>query len=163
MVNQIITALGGNAINFMGNVNYFRSIYVWTGVWQSMGYSAIVYLAALTGVPQDLYEAARVDGASKLRRIISIDLPYIAPTIITLFVLNTGSILSVGFEKVYLMQNSINTPVSEVISTYVYKMGVLQFNYSYSTAVGLFNSVVNLAMLLVVNTISNRISKISVL
>ncbi len=163
MVNQIITALGGNAINFMGNVNYFRSIYVWTGVWQSMGYSAIVYLAALTGVPQDLYEAARVDGASKLRRIISIDLPYIAPTIITLFVLNTGSILSVGFEKVYLMQNSINTPVSEVISTYVYKMGVLQFNYSYSTAVGLFNSVVNLAMLLVVNTISNRVSKISVL
>ena len=163
MINQIITALGGDAVNFMGNVNYFRSIYVWTGVWQSMGYSAIVYLAALTGVPQDLYEAARVDGASKLRRIISIDLPYIAPTIITLFVLNTGSILSVGFEKVYLMQNSINTPVSEVISTYVYKMGVLQFNYSYSTAVGLFNSVVNLAMLLIVNTISNRISRISVL
>ena len=128
-----------------------------------MGYSAIVYLAALTGVPQDLYEAARVDGASKIRRIIAIDIPYIAPTIITLFILNTGSILSIGFEKIYLMQNSINTPVSEVISTYVYKIGVLQFNYSYSTAVGLFNSVVNLIMLLVVNTLSDRVSKVSVL
>lgn len=162
-INQIIVALGGQATNFMGNVNYFRSLYVWTGVWQTMGYSAIVYLAALTGVPVELYEAAKVDGASKLRRIISIDIPYIAPTIITLFILNTGSILSIGFEKIYLMQNSINTPVSEVISTYVYKIGVLQFNYSFSTAVGLFNSLVNLFMLLLVNTISNRISKVSVL
>ncbi len=162
-INQIIVALGGEATNFMGNVNYFRSLYVWTGVWQTMGYSAIVYLAALTGVPVELYEAAKVDGASKLRRIFSIDIPYIAPTIITLFILNTGSILSIGFEKIYLMQNSINTPVSEVISTYVYKIGVLQFNYSFSTAVGLFNSLVNLFMLLFVNTVSNRISKISVL
>lgn len=162
-INQIIVALGGESTNFMGTVSYFRSLYVWTGVWQSMGYSAIVYLAALTGVPVELYEAAKVDGASKLRRIISIDIPYIAPTIITLFILNTGSILSIGFEKIYLMQNSINTPVSEVISTYVYKIGVLQFNYSYSTAVGLFNSVVNLAMLLIVNTLSDRVSKVSVL
>ena len=162
-INQIIVALGGEATNFMGNVNYFRSLYVWTGVWQTMGYSAIVYLAALTGVPVELYEAAKVDGASKLRRIFSIDIPYIAPTIITLFILNTGSILSIGFEKIYLMQNSINTTVSEVISTYVYKIGVLQFNYSFSTAVGLFNSLVNLFMLLFVNTVSNRISKISVL
>ena len=162
-INQIIVALGGEATNFMGNVNYFRSLYVWTGVWQTMGYSAIVYLAALTGVPVELYEAAKVDGASKLRRIFSIDIPYIAPTIITLFILNTGSIRSIGFEKIYLMQNSINTPVSEVISTYVYKIGVLQFNYSFSTAVGLFNSLVNLFMLLFVNTVSNRISKISVL
>ena len=163
IVNQIIVAMGGEATNFMGNASYFRGLYVWTGVWQTMGYSAIVYLAALTGVPMDLYEAAKVDGASKLRRILSIDLPYIAPTIITLFILNTGSILSIGFEKVYLMQNSINTPVSEVISTYVYKIGVLQFSYSYSTAVGLFNSVVNLAMLLIVNTVSDRIGKVSVL
>ncbi len=163
IVNQIITALGGKSTNFMGNVNYFRSLYVWTGVWQSTGYSAIVYLAALSGVPQELYEAARVDGASKLRRIIAIDLPYIAPTIITLFVLNSGSILSVGFEKIYLMQNSINTPVSEVISTYVYKIGVLQFSYSYSTAVGLFNSVVNLVILLLVNTLAKQISDVSVL
>ena len=162
-VNQIIVKLGGRSVNFMGTITYFRSLYVWTGVWQTMGYSAIVYLAALTGVPMDLYDAAKVDGASKLRRIINIDIPYIAPTIITLFILNTGSILSVGFEKIYLMQNSINTPVSEVISTYVYKIGVLQFSYSYSTAVGLFNSVVNLAMLLIVNTVSDRIGKVSVL
>ena len=162
-INQLIKALGGEAVNFMGNVNYFRTLYVWTGVWQTMGYSAIVYLAALTGVPVELYEAAKVDGASKFRRILSIDIPYIAPTIITLFILNTGSILSIGFEKIYLMQNSINTPVSEVISTYVYKIGVQQFSYSYSTAVGLFNSLVNLIMLVVVNTISNRISKVSVL
>lgn len=163
IVNQLIVRLGGRAVNFMGTVSYFRSLYVWTGVWQSMGYSAIVYLAALTGVPQELYEAAKVDGASKLRRIVSIDIPYISPTILTLFILNTGSILSIGFEKIYLMQNSINTPVSEVISTYVYKMGVLNANFSFSTAVGLFNSLVNLFMLLVVNTISKRMTDVSVL
>lgn len=162
-VNQLIRAVGGTPVNFMGKAEYFRSMYVWTGVWQSTGYSAIVYLAALSGVPTDLYEAAKVDGASKLRRIFSIDLPYIAPTIITLFILNAGSILSVGFEKVYLMQNSINTPVSEVISTYVYRIGVLQFNYSYSTAVGLFNSLVNLLMLLGVNALSRKISDVSIL
>ena len=162
-VNQIIRRLGGKPINFMGTVGYFRSLYVWTGVWQSMGYSAIVYLAALTGVPQELYEAAKVDGASKLRRIVSIDIPYIAPTILTLFILNTGSILSIGFEKIYLMQNSINTPVSEVISTYVYKMGVQNGNFSFSTAVGLFNSLVNLFMLLVVNTLSKKLTDVSVL
>ena len=163
LFNQILTSFGGQAVNFMGTAGYFRTLYVWTGVWQTMGYSAIVYLAALTGVPVELYEAAKVDGASKFRRIINIDIPYIAPTIITLFILNTGSILSIGFEKIYLMQNSINTPVSEVISTYVYKIGVLQFNYSYSTAVGLFNSVVNLIMILIVNTVSDRIGKVSVL
>ena len=162
-INQILKAMGGEAVNFMGDVSYFRSLYVWTGVWQTMGYNAIVYLAALTGVPVELYEAAKVDGASKLRRIISIDIPYIAPTIITLFILNTGSILSIGFEKIYLMQNSINTPVSEVISTYVYKLGLVNFNYSFSTAVGLFNSLVNLFMLVLVNTISKRVSKVSVL
>ena len=163
IANQIIVALGGERVNFMVTMSYFRSLYVWTGVWQSMGYSAIVYLAALTGVPQELYEAAKVDGASKLRRIFSIDIPYIAPTILTLFILNTGSILSIGFEKIYLMQNSINTPVSEVISTYVYKMGVQNGNFSFSTAVGLFNSLVNLFMLLVVNSISKKLSNVSVL
>ena len=162
-VNQIIVKLGGRSVNFMGTITYFRSLYVWTGVWQTMGYSAIVYLAALTGVPMDLYDAAKVDGASKLRRIISIDIPYIAPTIITLFILNTGSILSIGFEKIYLMQNSINTPISEVISTYVYKLGLVNFNYSFSTAVGLFNSLVNLCMLVMVNAISRQVSQVSVL
>ena len=147
----------------MANQGAFRSLYVWTGVWQSTGYSAIVYLAALSGVPMDLYEAAKIDGASKLRRIWSIDLPYIAPTIITLLILNSGSILSVGFEKIYLMLNNFNTPVSEVISTYVYKLGIVNSSFSFSTAVGLFNSVVNLVMLVVVNQTAKRISDVSVL
>ncbi|MDD3212031.1 MAG: ABC transporter permease subunit [Eubacteriales bacterium] len=163
IVNQIIQAFGGNSVNFMGRVDYFRSIYVWTGIWQSTGYSSIIYLAALTGVPLELYEAARVDGASKFKRILHIDIPHIAPTIITLFILNTGSILSIGFEKIYLMQNSINTPVSEVISTYVYKVGLINANFSFSTAVGLFNSVVNLVLLLLVNTLSKKISDVQVI
>lgn len=163
MVAQICALFGAQAPNVMGEMGAFRSLYVWTGIWQTMGYSAIVYLAALSGVPLDLYEAAKVDGASKLRKILSIDLPYIAPTVITLFILNAGSILSVGFEKIYLMQNNFNTPVSEVISTYVYKIGILNSNFSFSTAVGLFNSVVNLAMLLLVNALSRRVSDVSVL
>ena len=136
---------------------------MWTGVWQSTGYSAIVYLAALSGVPMDLYEAAKIDGASKLRRIWSIDLPYIAPTIITLLILNSGSILSVGFEKIYLLQHNFNTPVSEVISTYVYKLGIVNSSFSFSTALGLFNSVFNLFLLVVVNRAAKRISDVSVL
>ena len=162
-VNQIIVKLGGRSVNFMGTITYFRSLYVWTGVWQTMGYSAIVYLAALTGVPMDLYDAAKVDGASKLRRIINIDIPYIAPTIITLFILNTGSILSVGFEKIYLMQNSINTPISEVISTYVYKLGLVNFNYSFSTAVGLFKNVINFILLMLANGVTRALGQETVL
>lgn len=160
-INQAITALGGTPVNFMGNKDYFSHIYVWTGVWQTAGYNAVVYLAALAGVSQDLYDAAVVDGASKVKRILHIDLPCIAPTIIILFILNTGSILSVGFEKIYLMQNNTNLSVSEVISTYVYRMGLVNQNYSYSTAVGLFNAVVNCAMLLLCNTIARRVSDVS--
>lgn len=159
-VNQIIKAMGGSPVNFMGNKSYFRHIYVWTGVWQSAGYSAVVYLAALSGVSPDLYDAAVVDGASKVKRIWHIDIPSIAPTIIILFILNTGSILSVGFEKIYLMQNNTNLSVSEVISTYVYRMGLVNQNYSYSTAVGLFNSVVNCSLLLICNTIARRVANV---
>lgn len=159
-INQVIKALGGQSINFMGDASKFRHIYVWTGVWQGAGYSAVVYLAALSGVSPDLYDAALVDGASKIKRILHIDLPCIAPTIIILFILNTGSILSVGFEKIYLMQNSINISVSEVISTYVYKMGLQNSNFSYSTAVGLFNSLVNFVMLLLVNTIARKVTDV---
>lgn len=160
-VNQIITKLGGTPVNFMGNKENFIHIYVWTGVWQAAGYNAVVYLAALSGVSQDLYDAAVVDGASKVKRILHIDIPCIAPTIIILFILNTGSILSVGFEKIYLMQNNTNLSVSEVISTYVYRMGLVNNNYSYSTAVGLFNAVVNCVMLIVCNTVARRVSDVS--
>lgn len=160
-VNQAIKAMGGNAVNFMGKKDYFRHLYVWTGVWQTAGYNAVVYLAALSGVSQDLYDAAVVDGASKFKRIIHIDIPSIAPTIIILFILNTGSILTVGFEKIYLMQNNTNLSVSEVISTYVYRMGLINNNYSYSTAVGLFNSVVNGAMLLFFNRLARKITDVA--
>lgn len=159
-INQIIKLFGGSAKNFMGEAKYFRTIYVITGVWQGAGYSAVVYLAALSGVSSELYDAAMVDGASKMKRIWHIDLPSIAPTIIVLFILNTGSILSVGFEKIYLMQNNINIKISEVISTYVYKMGLQNSNFSYSTAVGLFNSVVNFAMLVLCNTLSRKVTDV---
>lgn len=162
IVNHLIKASGGSAINFMGEVKYFRHLFVWTGVWQTTGYSAVVYLAALSGVNTELYDAARVDGANKWQRIRNIDLPSIAPTIITLFLLNTGSILSVGFEKVYLMQNSINVGVSEVISTYVYKIGLQSMNFSMSTAVGLFNSLINFTMLVLCNRISRRITSVGI-
>ena len=163
MINRLIIALGGEAVYFMAKPGLFKWVYVLSGVWQSTGWGTIIYVAALSGVDKSLVEASRLDGANILQKIWYIHVPVLMPTIITLFILNTGSILSIGFEKIYLMQNSINTPVSEVISTYVYKIGVLQFNYSYSTAVGLFNSVVNLVMLLIVNTLSDRVSKVSVL
>lgn len=120
----------------------------------------MVYLAALAGVDRELYDAAVVDGASKVKRILHIDLPTIAPTIIVIFILNTGAILSVGFEKIYLMQNNTNLSVSEVISTYVYRMGLVNQNHSYSTAVGLFNSVVNCVMLLLCNAIARKVSDV---
>lgn len=160
IVNQIIKAFSGGAVNFMGEVKYFRAIYVLTGIWQGTGYSAVVFLAALSGVSTELYDAALVDGASKFRRILAIDLPSIAPTIIILFILNTGSILTVGFEKIYLMQNNINSSISEVISTYVYKMGLQNSNFSYSTAVGLFNSLVNFVMLVACNMISHKVTDV---
>lgn len=160
IINVLIARMGGAPKNFMGDVSIFRHIYVWTGVWQSAGYSAVVYLAALSGVNTELYDAVLVDGASKWQRIIHIDIPSIMPTVIVLFILNTGSILSVGFEKIYLMQSGINLSVSEVISTYVYKLGLMNMNFSMSTAVGLFNSLINFAMLVICNSISRRVSEV---
>ncbi|MDR1263578.1 MAG: ABC transporter permease subunit, partial [Oscillospiraceae bacterium] len=153
LINQMIKGMGGSAVNFMGERRYFRLIYVLTGIWQGAGYSAVIYLASLSGVNPELYDAATVDGASKFRRILNVDLPSITPTIRILFILNTGSILSVAFEKIYLMQNNINLSISEVISTYIYKMGLQNSNYSYSTAAGLFNSVISFAMVFITNTI----------
>jgi len=123
-----------------------------------MGWSSIIYLAALSGVDQELHEAAMVDGASKLKRIIHIDLPAIIPTMVILLIMNTGSIMNIGYEKVFLMQNDLNVTASEVISTYVYKIGLKQQQYSYSAAIGLFNNIVNFFLLVVVNKISKKIS-----
>ncbi len=159
--NEILGVLGIPPVDFLGKSSLFKSIYVWSGIWQGTGYGAIIYLAALSAVDPTLYEAATVDGATKLQRIWHIDLPTILPTIVIIFILNMGQIMSVGFEKVYLMQNPLNLSSSEIISTYVYKVGLLGGNFSYSTAVGFFDSVVNFALLITVNGVARRLGQAS--
>lgn len=159
IVNNVISMLGGKPVNFMGVTGMWRDIYVWSGVWQSTGYGAVIFIAALSGVDPQLVESAIMDGATRWRRVLNIDLPAIAPTVTIMLVLSIGNIMSVGFEKVYLMQNTLNLDVSEIISTYVYKRGLIKFQYSMATAVGLFNSVVNFALLLFANTVARRLSE----
>lgn len=159
IVNQFISMVGGDPVYFMGETSWFRPIYIWSGVWQNSGFSMIIYLAALSAVSITHHEAAIIDGANKLQRIRHIDLPTILPTVIILLILNLGNFLNIGFEKVYLMQNSLNITHSEIIATHVYKMGLLSAQYSYSTAVGLFNSVINFVLLIVVNYISRKVTQ----
>jgi putative aldouronate transport system permease protein len=159
--NQFINMFGYRSINFLGIPSFFRPIYVFSDVWQTAGYSAVIYLAALSGIDPTLYEAAKVDGASRLQRIRYIDLPGILPTAIIILILSVGSVMAVGFEKVFLLQNPLNLSTSEVISTYVYKMGLLNANFSFATAVGLFNSVVNLVLLVSVNFVAKRLANAS--
>src|SRR5690625_2105930 len=151
IINQIIVFFGGKPIYFMSEPSWFKAIYVFSGVWQQMGWSSSIYLAALSGVDPQLHEAAKIDGAGRLRRIWHINLPGIKPTIIILLILQSGDILSVGFEKVFLMQNELNMESSDVIATHIYRTVILGAQYSYSTAVGLFESVINFSILLVVN------------
>jgi putative aldouronate transport system permease protein len=136
----------------------WRHVYVWSGVWQGMGWSSVVYLAALSGVDPQLHEAAVVDGASKLQRILHIDLPCIMPVAMMLLILSFGSVFSVGFEKAYALQNSLNISVSEIISTYTYKVGILLNDMSFSSAIGLLNSAVNAVLLITVNAVSRRLT-----
>ncbi len=150
-VNILLQSVGQTPINFLGRADMFPSVYVWSGVWQFSGYAAIVYLAALAGIDPQLHDAAKVDGASRLQKIRYVDLPGIMPVILVILVLNVGTLLAVGFEKVYLFQNPLNLATSEVISTYVYKIGLLNANFSFATAVGLFNSVINMILLVMVN------------
>lgn len=150
----IYRLLGGSGypVDFRATKAAFRHLYVWSGVWQSLGWSSIIYIAALSSVSQELHEAAQIDGASRLKRMWHIDLPAIMPTIAIQFILRCTNIIAVGFEKAYLLQSTINLDVSEVISTYVYKRGMASFRtFSYGAAVGLFNTVINLALLLCVN------------
>ena len=156
--NQIIMALGGKPVDFLSNPRYFKSIYVWSGIWQGMGYSSIIYISALAGVDPSLHEAAIMDGATKLQRIRHIDLPGIKSTIVMLLILQMGSLMNVGFEKVFLLQNDLNMKASDVINTYVYRVGLIQNNYSYSTAVGLFNSVINMALVIAANQLSRKLA-----
>jgi len=161
IVNRIIRSLGGEAIYFLGKARYFRGVYIASGIWQGTGWGAIVYLSALTSIDTSLYEAAVVDGAGRWKQTLHITLPGIRSTIVIMFILEIGHMMNVGFEKVYLLQNDLNISVSEVISTYLYKKGIIQADYSYSTAVGLFNAVVNFSLVLISNTISRKLGETS--
>lgn len=159
IVNIIIQKLGGDPVHFMGEAAWFRWLYVLSGVWQGAGFSAIIYIGALASVPTELYEAAKIDGASRLQTIINVDLPCIKPMIITMLILAVGGLMNVGFEKVLIMQNDLNRGVSDVIATYVYDIGVTQAQYSLSTAIGLFNTVINAILLIFANSVSKKVSE----
>ncbi len=158
-VSTVCSSLGIHMNDILSSPGAFDHVYVWSGIWQSTGWSAIIYIGALSTISPELHEAAMVDGASIARRIWSIDLPSILPTIMLVLIMNCGSILGVGFEKTYLMQNSLNSTHSEVISTYVYKQGVQGSQFSFSSAVGLFNSIVNFIMIVIVNTVSKKMTE----
>lgn len=158
VVNSVIKIFGGTAINFIGEEGFFRPAYIFSGIWQTAGYSSILYIAALSAVDISLYEAAALDGANRFQKVLHVDIPCILPTIVISLILSAGNILSIGFEKVYLMQNPANYTSSEIIATYVYKTGIEQAQFSFSTAVGLFNAVVNCTILLIVNKLADKIS-----
>ncbi len=163
MVNQILGLAGIGPIDFMGNAGYFRHIFVWSGVWQTVGFGCIIYLAALTSIDPTLHEAAIMDGASKLQRIRDIDLPGIVPAAMVLLILDLSAILSIGFEKVLLLQNPINLQVSEVVDSYVYRVGLAAPlpQFSYAAAIGLFQSVIALVLIVLVNQLARRIDDAS--
>jgi len=161
IIPKLCSMAGIQTGDLMGNAGAFSSIYVWTEVWQHVGWDSIMYIAALSSIDPQLYEAAEVDGASKWQKILAIDIPMLVPTMVTLFILRCGSLLGVGFEKVYLLQNDLNISNSEIISTYLYKMGLKSNQYSYSAAIGLFNNVVNFIILVLVNQISKKLSDTS--
>ena len=160
-INNLIEALGGERTSFMSEAGAFPAIYVWSGVWQNLGWNSILYISALAAVPVEHHEAARIDGANRFQIIWHINLPSIMPTIIITFLLRMGGLMNVGFSKIYLLQNSLNLDTSTVISTYVYEIGLLGGQFSYSTAIGLFNNVINIAILLLANKITSLVSETS--
>jgi len=155
-VNQVVGAFGGEPIAFMQAPQWFRTIYVSSEVWQTVGWGTILYLAALTTVDDQLYEAAKIDGANRWRQTWHVTLPGIRPTMVTLLILNTGTFLAVGFEKILLLYNPLTYPTADVISTYLYRVGLVSNNFSYAAAIGLFESVVGLTLVLSANAISRR-------
>ncbi|MFR6330810.1 MAG: ABC transporter permease [Eisenbergiella sp.] len=161
VINRFITMLGGEHIKFLQEPSKFKWVYVLSGVWQEMGWGSIIYFATLSGVDKALIEAADIDGASRLQKIWYINLPVLVPTILILLILNCGSLLSVGYEKVFLLQNPTNLSASEVISTFVYKSGLEKSDFSFGAAADLFNSVVNTIVLVLANTISKQTTKTS--
>ncbi len=158
IINDLLLFLGFESSNFLSQADAFRSVYVWSDAWQQTGYAAIIYLAALAGVDKQQYEAAKVDGASRIQRILNVDIPGIMPAIVIIMILSVGSLMSIGFEKVYLLQNPLNLSTSEILQTYVYKMGIINASFSFSAAVGLFNSIINLILIVIVNFIARRVT-----
>jgi putative aldouronate transport system permease protein len=161
LVNQLLSGLRSGPIAFMQQPEWFRAIYVLSGIWQHAGWGSIIYLAALAGIDPTLYEAAMMDGAGRLRQVIHVTLPGIASTITILLILRIGALMAVGFEKVILMYNPITYETADVIATYVYRKGLLEMDFGFSSAVGLFNSAVNFALLIIANTISRRVNQSS--
>lgn len=161
IISQAIEWLTGNSKSMLIDPGMFRPIYISSGIWQHMGWSSIIYLAALSTIDPGLYEAASIDGANRFRKIIYIEIPSLLPTIIILLILRLGQIMSVGFEKVYLMQTAPNLSASEIIATYVYKVGLVDGDFSFSTAVGLFNTIINFILLITVNRIAKKFSEVS--
>ncbi len=161
LITRFLGIFGLDDINYLGSTSAFVPVYVLSDIWQHTGWNSIIYLAALAGVNTQLYEAARIDGASRLQIIRHVDVPALVPTMIILLILNMGGVLNTGFEKIFLMQNTLNLPVSEVIATYTYKIGILSSQFSYSTAIGLFNTVINFAFLVLANQIAKRASDTS--
>ena len=163
IIAKLAGIFGFTLPNLMGSASAFPSIYVWTEAWQHVGWDSILYIATLSAIDPTLYEAATMDGASKWKRMIHIDIPALLPTATIMFILRMGSVMSVGFEKIYLLQNTLNSSTSEIISTYVYKMGLVSNQYSLSSAIGLFNNVINLVLLLLVNYTSKKLSDTSLI
>lgn len=161
IINVLLGKLGIDAVNFFGDPKLFRHLYVWSGVWQTAGYSSIIYVAALAGVSPEFHEAATMDGATRLQRILHVDIPTIMPTIIIQLIFSCANVVNIGMDKIFLMQNSLNASVSEVISTFVYKVGVVNANFGFSTAAGLFQSLVSFGLLVLVNQLSRRMSDTS--
>lgn len=161
LFNNLLGLVGVDPIYFLGQKEYFKSIFVFSGIWQNAGWGTIIYLAALSSIGPELYEAAKVDGASKLQIIKHIDFPGILPTVIILLVMNLGRIMNLGFQKAYLLQNSLNAETSEIIQTYMYKVGILERQFEYSTAISLFNTVINIVLLVTANQLAKKFSESS--
>lgn len=161
VVNQLLKLLGISPVAFLSNPANFRHIYVWSGVLQNIGWGSIMYISVLTSVDPTLHEAATVDGATRFQRLLHIDLPAIVPTMVIMLIMRAGEIMDLGFEKAFLLQNNINLDYSEIIATYVYKVGIQGGQFSYSSAIGLFNNVINLVLLVVVNKIARKVSDVS--
>lgn len=161
IVNTIIASFGFEKVFFLAKANLFDDIFVWSDIWQNTGWDMIIYLAALSAIPTEQYEAAKIDGANKFQLIRHIEIPSIIPTIVILFIMRVGKLMNIGFQKAFLLQNSLNAEKSEIIATYVYKVGLLDSQFSYSTAIGLFNTLINIILIVSVNQICKRLNETS--